>query len=212
MPCVVTMNLTPQFSSSRMFARTSSADRPNRSSFHTSTASASPRRAASIIRRRPGRSFRAPLPISSTSTATRRPRRAATARSSRRARVGSWSRVETRWYRAARPLSGVVPRMRRQAPPGQIFLAPHSVEGTGAFEERPPKRRPASATTSTASVARTLIRKNSVAPILTPRCRAAESTRCVARVPSTLRPGPTSVPPAPPAPRRRARAGARSWR
>ena len=47
--------------------------------------------------RKPGRSFLAPEPVSSTSRTTRYPSRLAATRSSARASVGSWSRVETRW-------------------------------------------------------------------------------------------------------------------
>lgn len=50
MPCVVAVNRMPDASRSRMFASTSSAERPKRSSFQTITASSFPRRAASIRR------------------------------------------------------------------------------------------------------------------------------------------------------------------
>jgi len=48
-----------------MFASTSRADQPNRSNFQTITTSSLPRRAASMSLWSPGRSFRAPLPVSS---------------------------------------------------------------------------------------------------------------------------------------------------
>jgi len=107
MPCVTATKLTPASVSWRTLESRSNAERPNRSSFHTRTWSILPRRAPSITSCSPGRSLFCPLPVSSMSSTTSRRLWRAAARSSARARVGFWSFVETRWYRAALCLIGM---------------------------------------------------------------------------------------------------------
>lgn len=86
--CVTAIKRTPHVSSSRSWCSRSSALRPKRSSFQTSTASIRPVRAASSTLSRPGRSLRAPLPVSSMFSTTHAPRRRAASRRSFRAAAG----------------------------------------------------------------------------------------------------------------------------
>lgn len=125
MPCVVTMNRTPIASSVWIFASTSSALRPNRSSFQTITASTAPLRAASSTRRNPGRSLRAPLPVSSTSRTTSPPCRTAAARV------------------LVKRAHAVVPSARRAIPvPLRVLRTRLRLAGTGPFRQLASVNRP----------------------------------------------------------------------